>query len=163
MLPGHQEPRLGRSGTALHRAESPSRRRRAWASHPDGSSDAGCYSAGTCHVILSSRHPHATRPAAEPGTGRRAALAVGASFSHRAQGGGILPDGAGTPDHQPQAPPPNQPGTRAGRGRQPGRRSADFVRSAACPWRPCGMLGVHRSPVPRAGQTARPGNRRAES
>ena len=29
---------------------------------------------------------------------------VGASFSHRAQGGGIWPDGAGMPDPQPQAP-----------------------------------------------------------
>jgi hypothetical protein len=39
-----------------------------------------------------------------PGTGRRAALVAGASFSHRAQGGGIWPDGAGMPDLQPQAP-----------------------------------------------------------
>jgi hypothetical protein len=35
--------------------------------------------------------------------GPRAVLAVGASFSHRAQGGGIWPDGGGMPDHQPQA------------------------------------------------------------
>src|SRR5918994_3003131 len=34
----------------------------------------------------------------------RAALVAGASFSHRAQGGGIWPDGAGMPDPQPQAP-----------------------------------------------------------
>jgi D-alanyl-D-alanine carboxypeptidase len=33
-----------------------------------------------------------------PGTGRRAALVAGASFSHHAQGGGIWPDGAGMPD-----------------------------------------------------------------
>jgi hypothetical protein len=42
--------------------------------------------------------------------GPQAALAVGASFSHHAQGGGIWPDGVGMPDPQPQAP-TNQPGT----------------------------------------------------
>jgi hypothetical protein len=36
--------------------------------------------------------------------GLLAVLVVGASFSHRAQGGGIWPDGAGMPDPQPQAP-----------------------------------------------------------
>jgi hypothetical protein len=35
--------------------------------------------------------------------GPHAALAAGASFSHRAQGGGIWPGGAGMPGHQPQA------------------------------------------------------------
>jgi hypothetical protein len=40
-----------------------------------------------------------------PGTGRRAALVAGASISHRAQDGGIWPDGAGMPDPQPQAGP----------------------------------------------------------
>ena len=45
------------------------------------------------------------------GRGRRAALVVGASFSHHAQGGRIWPDGAGMPDPQPQAAPPNQLGS----------------------------------------------------
>jgi hypothetical protein len=45
-----------------------------------------------------------------PGTGPRAALVAGASFSHHTQGGGIWPDSAGMPDPQPQAP-TNQLGT----------------------------------------------------
>jgi hypothetical protein len=45
-----------------------------------------------------------------PATGRRAALVAGASCSHRAQGGGVWPDGAGMPNPQPQAP-TNQLGT----------------------------------------------------
>ena len=35
---------------------------------------------------------------------------------------------------------------------------ADFVGSVACPWALSACHGVHRPPVPRAGQTARPGN-----
>jgi ribosomal protein S18 acetylase RimI-like enzyme len=52
--------------------------------------------------------------------GPRAALVAGASISHRAQGGSLWPDGGGMPDHQPQAPPPNQLGTGAGHSRQLG-------------------------------------------
>jgi hypothetical protein len=45
-------------------------------------------------------------------------LVVGASFSHRAQGGGIWPDCTGMPDPSHKRP-TNQPGTRAGHGRRP--------------------------------------------
>jgi hypothetical protein len=48
------------------------------------------------------------RPTSPPETGRRAALVVGASFSHHAQGGGIWPDGAGMPDPSRKRP-TNQP------------------------------------------------------
>jgi hypothetical protein len=44
-----------------------------------------------------------------PDTGRHAALVVGASFSHHAQGGRIWPHGVGMPDPQPQAGPPTNP------------------------------------------------------
>jgi hypothetical protein len=33
-------------------------------------------------------------------------------------------------------------------------QSGRLVGSVACPWRPCACHGVHRPPVPRAGQTA---------
>src|SRR5512132_3957288 len=91
--------------------------------------------------------------------GRHAALVVGASFSHHAQGGGILPDGAGMPDPQPQA--LHQPT------RHPSRPTAGGLHawptSLALSLAPGGLgacLGVHRPPVPWAGQTARPGNRK---
>ena len=38
-----------------------------------------------------------------PGTGPTPALVVGASLFHHAQGAGIWPDGAGMPNHHPQA------------------------------------------------------------
>jgi hypothetical protein len=53
-----------------------------------------------------------------PGTSRHAALAAGASFSHRAQGGGMWPGGAGMPDPQPQAPPPTNSAPEPAIGRQ---------------------------------------------
>jgi hypothetical protein len=43
------------------------------------------------------------RPNSLPEAGRRAALVAGALFSHRAQGGGIWPDGAGMP-RRPSSP-----------------------------------------------------------
>jgi hypothetical protein len=46
--------------------------------------------------------------------GLQVVLAAGASFSSRAQGGGIWPDGAGMPDPSRKRP-ANQPGTRAGK------------------------------------------------
>jgi hypothetical protein len=39
---------------------------------------------------------------------------------------------------------------------------ADFVGFAACPWRSLGMPRCPPSPGPRAGQTARPGNRKGQ-
>jgi hypothetical protein len=55
----------------------------------------------------------------KPEAGRQAALAVGALFSHRVQGGGIWPDGPGMPDHQPQALRPTKPAPEPTNGRQP--------------------------------------------
>jgi hypothetical protein len=80
-----------------------------------------------------------------PGTGRRAALAAGASFSHHAQGGGIWPDGAGMPDPQPQARRPTNPAPEPSMLGSPDPM-ADFVGSTACPWRPCGMPPCPPSP-----------------
>ena len=99
--------------------------------------------------------PQRRRSRPEPGTTCQQ-LAVGASFSHRAQGGGIWPDGAGMPDPQPQA--PHQP-TLAPEP-TPGRRGDRWPTSLALPLAPGGLAchGVHRPPGPRAGQTARPGN-----
>ena len=85
-----------------------------------------------------------------PGTGRRAALVAGASFSRHTQGGGIWPDGAGMPDPAASAPPTNpapEPTT--------GRRSDPVgPTSLAPPLAPRCSLGMPRcppSPVPRAG------------
>src|SRR5215218_8630459 len=94
--------------------------------------------------------------------GLRAVRAVGASFSHRAQGGGIWPDGAGMPDPQPQAP-PTKPAPEPSPLGSLIQSWADFVGSTACPWGSLGMPRRPPSPVPRAGQTARPGNRKGHA
>jgi hypothetical protein len=53
-----------------------------------------------------------------PGSGRRAALVAGASFSHHAQGGGIWPDGAGMPDPPAASAPPTNPAPEPTHGRR---------------------------------------------
>ena len=63
--------------------------------------------------------------------GRRAALVAGASFSHRAQGGGIWPVGAGMPDPQPKHS-TNQSGSSAGHGRRPHAWPTSLALSLAC-------------------------------
>jgi hypothetical protein len=114
------------------------------------------------HSVSRPRGCRRSRPwPAEPGTDRRAALVVGASFSHRAQGGSLWPDGAGMPDPQPQAPPTNPAPEPA-----IGRQLHPWPASLASPLAPGGLAachGVHRPPGPRAGQTARPGNRKGHA
>src|SRR5512132_1227485 len=83
-------------------------------------------------------------PLQQPRMGWHAALVVGAWFSHRAQGGGIWPVGAGMPDPQGQA--LHQPTRHPSRPRPASTCMADFVGSVACPWRPWGMPRCPPSP-----------------
>ena len=60
---------------------------------------------------------------------------------------------------------PHQPTRHLGRACSAASSMADFVGSAACPWRSLGLSachGIHRPPGPRARQTARPGNRKGQ-
>jgi hypothetical protein len=121
------------------RRSAPGRHRPSAASHASTGADAGSLDLRTRHRSILST---------QPGTGRQAALVAGASISHRAKGGEIWPDGGGMPDHQPQAAPSNQAGTRAGHRRRLDRERAGFVGSAACPGGLAACQGVHRCPVP---------------
>jgi hypothetical protein len=62
---------------------------------------------------------------------------------------------------QPRAPPTNPAPEPSPLGRLDSM--AGFVGSVACPWAPLACQAIHRSPVPRAGQTARPGIRQEGS
>jgi hypothetical protein len=73
-----------------------------------------------------------------------AALVVGASFSHHAQGGGIWPDGAWHARPPAASTPPTNPAPEPSHGRRSDPERADFVGSVACPGGLAACHGVHR-------------------
>src|SRR5215207_2075288 len=97
------------------------------------------------------RRPYlVSRSPSLPGTDRRAALVVGASFSHHARVEGSGRTVPGMPDPQPQAPPTNpapEP-TTVGNLIQNGPTSLALL---LAPGGLSACLGVHRPPGPRAG------------